>query len=132
MPFIYPLYVRKDRIEVLRNLMKIASREGRPVSQILLDLAEEYIRKHASGNPGFSLDKWLDNEGFIAFPTLGELWGADKLARLPVDMLRQLQENASYYVTQSKYLLREHEQHQTHIKFGVKVEKCPYCSVGEQ
>ena len=48
--------------------LKIARREGKPLSHIIGDKLKEYIRVHGEGNPVYVLDKFIEDPDFKAVP----------------------------------------------------------------
>jgi hypothetical protein len=64
--FSYP----NDKEPVIDELRVIAAREGKSQSQLIFSLVEGYVKAHAEGNPSFKLDKWAEDPGFKAMPTL--------------------------------------------------------------
>ena len=51
------------------ELKVIAVREGRPLQDILIELGEDYIKKHGNGNPAFTLDQFQD-PNMVAYPAV--------------------------------------------------------------
>jgi len=51
------------------ELKIIAVREGRSLQDILIELSNDYIKKHGNGNPAYTLDQFQDKE-FAAYPAL--------------------------------------------------------------
>jgi len=66
------LYIGEEDLDTIKEFKKIAAREGKPTSQILKEFMRDYIKKHGEGNPNFSIEKWVKDPKFQAFPTLGE------------------------------------------------------------
>ncbi|MEM0010367.1 MAG: hypothetical protein QXW39_07375 [Candidatus Bathyarchaeia archaeon] len=130
MPTVYPLYVSKDKKEIFQRFVEIARREGKKVSALLLELAEDYVKKHGSGNPTFPLDKWVENNEVLAFPTLGEPAQIMYLIKLDKEMLQKIKEHAQSYADKATLLLKELEKHEGHRKYGIKDEYCTYCKFG--
>ena len=60
---------KEDKIAVVDEFKKIASREGKAKSELLVELIEEYVKAHSSGNPSFTMDQFQD-PGFQAVPTI--------------------------------------------------------------
>lgn len=126
---IFPVYIRRDKQHVIELLKQVAKREGRPVSDIIVSLAEDYVVRHGSGNPAFTLDKWLENPSFIAFPTLGEPPTMARLLKMPRKILLELRRNAETYYVNADHLLRYLDEHENrHVKLGYKDQHCPYCT----
>ena len=48
--------------------MKIANREGKSLSSIIMDMLRNYVKVHGDGNPVYALDKWIGNPEFKAVP----------------------------------------------------------------
>jgi len=69
-----PNYKIQSTIRITPSLQKefkkIAQREGRTMSEIIIGQLEEYIKIHGSGNPVFKLDNW-SNPGFKMTPAFG-------------------------------------------------------------
>lgn len=56
--------------ELHKKLKETAAREGRDMTEILVEKLEEYIKQHGEGNPVYKLEKWTDDPEFIAIPAL--------------------------------------------------------------
>jgi len=110
---IFPLYVRKDREEILELARRKAKEEGSNLSELILKALEEYLKKHYRGNPAFSLDKWVEDKDFIAFPTLGERPNPELVRKLPNDMLQELRYHAYEW-----YLLAANEEDRRRYEGG--------------
>lgn len=65
--FSYP----DEKEEVFKAFKELCKKEG-GMSKILQALITDYTKKHAEGNPNFSMEKWVKDPTFQAFPTLGE------------------------------------------------------------
>jgi len=52
---------------VVEEFKKIAKREGKDKSKVLVELIEEYVKVHSSGNPTFTLEQFQD-PSFQAVP----------------------------------------------------------------
>ena len=52
---------------VVEEFKKIAKREGKDKSKLLVELIEEYVKVHSSGNPSFTIDQFQD-PNFQAVP----------------------------------------------------------------
>lgn len=66
-----------DQIEIMNQLEIIAERENKKVSQIIMQLIEDYVKNHAEGNSTFRLENWVENPQFHAIPTIfakNETW----------------------------------------------------------
>jgi hypothetical protein len=57
-----------DSEEFWNECMKIANREGKPLSTIIMDGLKQYMKIHGDGNPVYALDKWIGNPDFKAVP----------------------------------------------------------------
>ena len=55
-----------------KEMLKIAKREGKPLSTIIMDKLKEYRRVHGEGNPVYVLDKFIENPDFKAVPATME------------------------------------------------------------
>ena len=53
------LYVPETRAITVRKAKKIARREGRSLSKLILDLLDDYVRRHEPGNPQLPIDRFL-------------------------------------------------------------------------
>lgn len=58
-----------DKAPVLEEFEKIAKREGKEQSKLIIELIEEYVKSHSEGNPQFTLEKFQEAD-FKAIPTL--------------------------------------------------------------
>jgi hypothetical protein len=47
---------------------KVARRENKALSTIIMEKLTEYVKVHGEGNPVYVLDKWVDNPDFKAVP----------------------------------------------------------------
>lgn len=113
--------------ELWLKFREIAQREG-GISQVLRALILDYLQKHGSGNPAFSLDKWIDNSEFMAMPTLGEGPDPRRLRKMPRQALMQLLNNAKAYASTVEPMLRQLAEHEdTHKKWGLRDKNCIYC-----
>jgi len=121
------LSIPDDKIPVFEEFKKIAQREGKSFSALLVEVVEEYVKKHAEGNPVYKLDKWVDNREFVAFPSLGEPARPSRLRKLPPDMLKELVANARTYLQVGESLTLWVEPHKYHKSLGYKEARCPYC-----
>ena len=59
----------KEKEQVFLEFKKIAAREGKDTSKMLVSLMEEYVKQHSSGNPSFTLEQFQD-PNFHAVPTI--------------------------------------------------------------
>ena len=112
---IFPLYVRKDREEILELARRKAREEGSNLSELILKALEEYLKRHYRGNPAFSLDKWVEDEEFVAMPTLGEKPNPELVRKLPDDMLQELRYHAYLW-----YELADQEENRRRYERGVR------------
>ena len=55
-----------------KEMLKIAKREGKPLSTIIMDKLKEYRRVHGEGNPVYVLDKFIEDPDFKAVPATME------------------------------------------------------------
>ena len=63
--------------EMLREFDIIATRERKSKSELIVDLIQEYVKTHGSGNNTFKLDTWNEDPEFQAVPTISskpETW----------------------------------------------------------
>ena len=58
----------KEKEQVFLEFKKIAAREGKDTSKMLVSLMEEYVKQHSSGNPSFTIDQFQD-PSFQAIPS---------------------------------------------------------------
>jgi len=61
---------KEDKIKMMKELEKIARREGKKKSVMIVDILEEYVKAHAHGNSTFCLDTWQQIPDFRAVPTI--------------------------------------------------------------
>ena len=54
------------------EIKKIAAREGRDMKDIFTEQLEKYAKIHGEGNPAYSLDKFVENADFRAYPALAD------------------------------------------------------------
>ena len=59
----------KEKEQIFLEFKKIAAREGKDTSKMLVSLMEEYVKAHSNGNPSFTMDQFQD-PGFQAVPTI--------------------------------------------------------------
>jgi len=57
----------KEKEQVFLEFKKIAAREGKDLSKLVVQCMEEYVKIHSSGNPSFTIDQFQD-PGFQAIP----------------------------------------------------------------
>jgi len=58
---------KEEKVGVVEEFKKIAKREGRDKSKVLVDLIEQYVKEHSAGNPTFTLEQFQD-PNFQAVP----------------------------------------------------------------
>ena len=80
--------------ELAERLREHARKEGENLSRVVEKAIEDYLKDHYRGNPAFQLDKWVEDEEFVAMPTLGEKPNPELLRKMDNDMLER-------YVVQS-------------------------------
>ena len=64
--------VSEEMKPIVDKFKEICQREGKSMSKMLVELIEDYVKRHANGNPAIPLDRWTEDKEFIACPTLGE------------------------------------------------------------
>jgi len=52
-------YVPQEKWSIWQEFKKIAEREGRSASEILMELIEQYVQTHRKGNPQLILDRFV-------------------------------------------------------------------------
>jgi len=52
------LYVPQEYSEIVKKAKKIARREGRSISKLVMDLLRDYVRVHEPGNPQLPLTRF--------------------------------------------------------------------------
>ena len=57
----------KEKESIFLEFQKIALREGKDTSKMIVHLMEEYVKIHSSGNPSFTIDQFQD-PSFQAVP----------------------------------------------------------------
>ncbi len=57
----------EDKKQMLEEFKKIADREGKGRSELIIELLEEYVKNHSAGNSTFKIDDFQD-PNFIAMP----------------------------------------------------------------
>ena len=112
---LYTISVPESRSELIRLIKEKAREEGKGISELILDAIEEYLKKHYRGNPAFSLDKWVEDEEFVAMPTLGEKPNPELVRKLPDDMLQELRYHAYLW-----YELADQEENRRRYERGVR------------
>ena len=58
---------KEEKESMVEEFDRIARREGKGKSELLVQLIEEYVKVHSSGNPTFTLEQFQDPE-FQAVP----------------------------------------------------------------
>jgi len=99
--------------ELADRLREHARKEGERLSQVVEKAIEDYLKDHYRGNPAFPLDKWVEDEEFVAFPTLGERPNPELVRTLPNDMLQELRYHAYEW-----YLLAASEEDRRRYEGG--------------
>ena len=64
--FSYPV----NKSNIIQEFRIIAAREGKSLSELLVEILEEYVKNHSQGNNTFKLDIWQEDPNFKALPTL--------------------------------------------------------------
>ena len=90
----YLIVVHKGKEPIFDEFKKIAKREGKSMAQVLHDLVEEHVKKHGEGNPTYTMEKFLQNPTFKAFPTIGETPSADWVKKMDKQDLQQFIDNS--------------------------------------
>lgn len=83
------IYPTPERKKLWEEFQKIAKREGKTASELFEQILAEYIKEHGEGNPVYSLDKWNENNFFVAYPAVAESWDK-KLKNFSVNELIEL------------------------------------------
>ena len=60
--------LREAADEFWEECHKVARRENKALSTIIMEKLTEYVKVHGEGNPVYVLDKWVDNPDFKAVP----------------------------------------------------------------
>lgn len=60
---------KQDKIQALEKFEEIAKKEGKKFSELLVEVIEDFDKKHGDGNPGFTLDHYQD-PNFKAVPAV--------------------------------------------------------------
>ena len=55
------LYVPQEYSEIVKKAKKIARREGRSISKLVMDLLRDYVRVHEPGNPQLPLTRFTED-----------------------------------------------------------------------
>ena len=66
--FSYP----SQKEPIVDELRVIAARERKSTSELIMYLIEGYVKTHATGNPSFEIDNWIEQPEFIGDPALRE------------------------------------------------------------
>lgn len=61
---------KEDKEQIIAELNIIAAREKKHRSELIVELIEEYVKAHSSGNDSFKLDNWQQDPEFKAVPTI--------------------------------------------------------------
>ena len=109
------VYTFSCEAELLERFKEVARREGRPVSRLLQELMEDYVKKHGRGNPAIPLDRWVEDVEFVAMPTLGEKPNPELVRKLPDDLLQELRYHAYLW-----YELAGQEENRRKYERGVR------------
>ena len=59
-----------EKEPIMVEFKKIAQREGKDKSKLIVDLIEQYVKYHKEGNSTFTIDRWNDVPDFQAIPSL--------------------------------------------------------------
>ena len=97
-----------EKAEVVKQFLEITKRDGGN-SKVIIALMEDYVKKHGSGNPSFTLDQFID-ESFMAWPALTNEEGWDKYFERNKSDKKDIQELEFYfgkYLNKSQKILRE-------------------------
>jgi hypothetical protein len=62
----------RDKEEIIDQAEEIASRERISFSSLVMNLIENYVKVHGSGNPSFELNKWIEEPEFRSDPAVAE------------------------------------------------------------
>ncbi len=117
---IFPLYIRKEGEEILEKAKAIARREGRPLSNIILELLQSYVKQHGEGNPSFRLDEFLGQKVVVALPTLGHdpyRWNWDNT---PLETKKEILKQAKVWLEVADSRVQKEEK-------GIVDVRCPFC-----
>jgi hypothetical protein len=119
--------VKDTELHIWQEFVKLAAREGRAASEIIMDWVKDYVERH-SKNPAIPLDTWVTNPHYTLFPTLGEPPDWRKLTEWPRDKLRELRDNAKAYYEMADQLTKWLALHERdHIPLGLRDKYCPFC-----
>ena len=67
--FSFPTWTKRTIVEQSED---IAAEKGMHMSRIIMHYWRIYVKTHASGNPSFEIDKWIEKPEFIGDPALRE------------------------------------------------------------
>jgi hypothetical protein len=119
--------VKDADLYIWEEFVKLAAREGRSASELIMDWVRDYIHRH-SKNPAVPLDTWVTNPHYTLFPTLGEPPDWRKLTEWPRSKLAELRDNAKAYYELSDQLMKWSNIHELeHKPSGIRDKYCPYC-----
>ena len=62
---------KDNKKQIVESAEKIASKEGKKFSELILELLEKHVQIHGDGNPAYTLDQWQNNPRMLAIPALG-------------------------------------------------------------
>jgi hypothetical protein len=117
--------VRDADLHVWEEFVKLAAREGRSASELIMGWVRDYIERH-SKNPATPLDTWVANPDYSLFPTLGEPPDWRKLREWPRNKLTELRDNAKAYFELSEQLIKWSRIHELEHR-SITDRYCPYC-----
>ena len=58
---------KHDKEPVIQKINELADKEGKKISELIMSILEEYVKKHSDGNPQFTIEQFNDPD-FIACP----------------------------------------------------------------
>ncbi len=67
---------KTDKEPIIQKINELADKEGKKISELIVNILEEYVKKHADGNPQYQIDQFVDPD-FIACPAFyrdGRTW----------------------------------------------------------
>jgi len=88
--------------EVVEVAKSIARKEYWPLSKVVEEALKEYIERHGSGNPNFSLDEFLDKKVIVALPTLGHNPDKWPWEDMPDALLKEIREASEKWLRASE------------------------------
>lgn len=68
---------KDDKKELVEEFKRIADREGKKHSHLIMELMTEYVKNHSSGNSTFKIDEFVNKSDFLiapAFDTDPQKW----------------------------------------------------------